>query len=110
MIQGAEQAFCTRIPTLIHFDTLQECLDHLPSTPNCIALDNYEATLRLSQWQPVAGPSVLALGAERGWSESERNALRKHGFKLAHLGHRVLKTETAAIAGIVLTLARRGHI
>jgi 16S rRNA U1498 N3-methylase RsmE len=39
---------------------------------------------------------VYAVGPERGFTESELEALREWGFRFASLGERVLRTETAA--------------
>ncbi len=48
----------------------------------------------------MASPLALAFGPERGWSGPERALLRAAGFELAHLGPRVLRTETAVVAAV----------
>lgn len=107
LIAGAEQAFQTRIPTVTHTQTLSEALATLPEGCGRLALDNYEATGRLHASLTVSRGSIaLAVGGERGWSASDRTALRTHGFTLVHLGTRVLRTETAVTAA--LTLVRAG--
>jgi RsmE family RNA methyltransferase len=53
---------------------------------------------------------VLAFGAERGWSAAERALLRESGFTFAHLGERVLRTETACLVAITLIRAKLGLI
>jgi RsmE family RNA methyltransferase len=53
---------------------------------------------------------VLAIGPERGWTDAERESLRNAGFELVHLGPRILRTETACIAGLVLLKSRLGLI
>ena len=128
--EGAEQAFCTRLPTVRLFDSLTDCLDEtLPGTISRIpllALDNYEARLSLREGLLRAQRSIppqernrgselrggssdlccaLAVGSERGWSSGERDLLRERGFILAHLGKRVLKTETACIAAAAIVLS-----
>jgi RsmE family RNA methyltransferase len=50
-------------------------------------------------------PLALAFGPERGWSAGERQLLRAQGFELAHLGTRVLRTETAVVAALALAKA-----
>jgi len=109
VITGAEQAFCTRLPEVTHGRALVEVLAGLPAGSARIALDNYEAPAALGAC-PLSGckSAVLALGAERGWSEAERNRLRSAGFTFAHLGPRVLRTETACVAAISLIKARLG--
>jgi RsmE family RNA methyltransferase len=76
----------------------------LPTGCTRIALDNYEASGRMV---PVgaARPLALAFGPERGWSAGERDILRANGFVLAHLGGRVLRSETAVVAAISIAKA-----
>jgi RsmE family RNA methyltransferase len=71
------------------------------------ALDLYEASEPLGRIA-LAAPVVLAFGPERGWSDSERDRLRDHGFTLAHLGSRVLRVETAVVAAVSVVKARLG--
>jgi RsmE family RNA methyltransferase len=109
VLAGAEQAFGTRIPE-VHFGrSLEATLAGLASGISRVALDNYEATTSLStlRFSPAA---ALALGGERGWSGGDRQMLRNHGFTLASLGSRVLRTETAVVAALALARARMGLI
>lgn len=111
LVAGAAQAFCTRLPRVQRPAGLAEALAATASTAKTrLALDNYEAAAPLSQ-APVAGvPAALALGPERGWSAAERDALRRQGFALVHLGTRVLRSETACVAGLALLKARLGFL
>lgn len=109
LIAGAAQACCTRIPAVRHGRSLGETIPLLPADSTRVALDNYESpgslsTLALNPRFPV----TLALGAERGWSPTERDLLRAHGFAFAHLGARILRTETACIAAVILLKAKLG--
>jgi RsmE family RNA methyltransferase len=109
LVLGAAQAFDTQLPEVAHAGSLPDVIDALPPTATRLALDNYEASGPLGEFDlPADAPVFLALGAERGWSEREREALRQHGFRLAHLGPRVLRVETAAIAAVALLKAKRG--
>jgi 16S rRNA (uracil1498-N3)-methyltransferase len=109
LIAGAAQAFCTRLPELRHGHSLAEAIASLPESCTRIALDNYESPGALGQvaLRPDASV-VLALGAERGWSPAERDLLLRHGFLFAHLGERVLRTETACIAAIAVIKTKLG--
>lgn len=100
LIRGAEQAFCTQVPELLLNTGMEEVLGQTGASGSRIALDNYEATSSLGHGLPVTTPVTLAVGGERGWSKRERDSLRNAGFRLASLGERVLRTETACIAGI----------
>jgi 16S rRNA (uracil1498-N3)-methyltransferase len=127
VLAGAEQAFDTRVPEIVCGKTLAETLAIVASVPTPtdhasdsreltiprvrIALDNYEAAEPLSA-HPIDRHThvVLAIGAERGWSNGERDALREAGFTLAHLGRRVFRTETAVVASLSIVRAKLGLI
>lgn len=111
VINGAAQAFCTRVPEITHGRSLADALATQPAGGFRLALDNYESPVALSQVAVPAGrPVTLALGAERGWSPAERTLLRESGFTFGHLGDRVLRTETACIAAVTLLRAKLGLI
>ena len=105
LIDGAQQAFSTRLPDVLFGADLASTLDLLPSGACRIALDNYEAPLSLAE-TPLSAPLVLALGPEHGWSPVERALLREGGFRLTHLGERVLRVETACVAAVAIARAR----
>ena len=108
---GAEQAFSTRLPSVevgIELADAFNALTEIQPTQARICLDNYEATLGLWDGVGSAGSVALAVGSERGWTEGERNQFRDHGFTLAQIGDRPLRTETAAIAAIGIIIAKMG--
>lgn len=109
LIDGAQQAFATRIPEVTHGRPLAEVVATLPADATRLALDNYESPTLLSECGlPRDAPVIVAIGPERGWSARERDALRGNGFTLAHLGPRVLRTETASVAALALVRAKLG--
>lgn len=57
------------------------------------------ATSLQSQKKPT-GTAVLLIGAEGGFSEAERESAQLCGFMPIRLGARILRTETAAVAGL----------
>ena len=105
LLDGAAQAFSTRLPEVSAGRSLQTVIDQLPSGACRLALDNYEAAEPFTRTD-VRAPAVLAIGPERGWSSEERDLLRASGFRLVHLGERVLRVETATIAAVAITKAR----
>ncbi|MDB6094715.1 MAG: rRNA methyltransferase [Verrucomicrobia bacterium] len=131
LLTGAEQAFDTRLPEATFGRALVEVLEeleagraresskhHPPSSSETsnerkiramvkIALDNYESPRALSAIA-VGMPVVLAFGPERGWSAGERSLLRANGFDFAHLGSRVLRSETAVIASVAVVRSKLG--
>ncbi len=123
LLAGAAQAFCTRIPEISSGRKLAELIASLPPDAIRVALDNYEARSPLatainpphtanSPLSPAENktPVVLALGSERGWTGNERDLLRAKGFTLAHLGPRVLRTETACVAAIAIVKSTLGWL
>lgn len=106
LVDAAAQAFCTRLPTVTRQPSLAAALAAAAPAATRIALDNYEGTGPLQARPALPAPLALALGAERGWSEAERQELRADGFALCHLGPRVLRLETAVVAALALGLAR----
>jgi 16S rRNA (uracil1498-N3)-methyltransferase len=111
VINGAAQAFCTRLPEVSHGRSLTEIIAARPAGELRLALDNYESPAALSGIAvPARQAVVLAFGAERGWSAAERTLLRESGFTFVHLGERVLRTETACLAAITLIRAKLGLI
>ncbi|MGE3152175.1 MAG: 16S rRNA (uracil(1498)-N(3))-methyltransferase [Nitrospiraceae bacterium] len=54
-------------------------------------------------------PFVLAIGPEGGWTEEEATAADLNGFRLVSLGERILRAETAALAGLTLLQGRLGQ-
>lgn len=105
---GVEQSFSTRLPVVTWGRPLATSIESLGTTGGRCALDNYESPLPLSATPLTPPPVILAFGAERGWSAAERALLRSAGFVFAHLGDRVLRTETACIAAITLVKAQLG--
>ena len=109
VIDGAQQAFDTRLPEATHGRTLLEVLAALAADGTHLALDNYEAASRLAECNVIRyKPVTLAVGPERGWSARDRELLRDRGFMLVYLGPRVLRTESACIAGLTLVRMKLG--
>lgn len=109
LVLGAEQAFDPRLPSVTHGRPLAEVVASLSPGSTLLTLDNYESPARLGDFliKPET-PVALALGPERGWSAAERDLFRAQGFQFVHLGPRVLRAETAALAAVTLVRAKLG--
>ncbi|ADE54848.1 RsmE family RNA methyltransferase [Coraliomargarita akajimensis] len=106
---GAEQSFGTHVPDVLMLPDLQTALNELYSAPLRVALDNYEAQGALTgELARAEDSAALALGPERGWSSNERDALRKNGWTLAHLGPHVMRAETACTAAVAVVASACG--
>jgi RsmE family RNA methyltransferase len=120
LIEGAVQARDTTIPELAVFPGLADWLGQRPwdkrapgsvrPLPLLVAADNVRPEGAMARLSPMRGPLVLAVGAERGWSDRERDALEDAGFLRLSLGSRALRTETACVAAAVLALEKIGEL
>ena len=117
LIEGAAQSRDTTIPELFVFANLEKWLNEGPwnksfpePPPLLIAADNVRPQGAMSRLAPAARPVVLAIGAERGWSDRERGMLEAAGFMRLSLGSRALRTETACIAAAVLAIEKTGGL
>lgn len=129
LLEGTEQAASTHIPLLCRHDTLEECVDSVMNktsitpavantTPLFITLDNIDTTENLSGFlnnHPALDEKshlprrvIAAIGSERGWTAKERTLLEQKGFVRLSMGHRVLRTETAATVAASIILSAMG--
>lgn len=115
LVAGAQTACSTRLPEVNVERSLGDgmrSMEHI-DTRHRVGLDNYEHSVALGEWLSQSSPvgcAVLAIGSERGWSDSERRCLESNGYVLASIGERVLRTEVATVSGIVLILAAMGRM
>lgn len=65
---------------------------------------------KLSALPTTAASVSVAIASEGGWSEAELQLAEQHGFTPIHLGPRILRAETAAIAGAALLQQRFGDL
>ena len=86
---------------------LEEAWAEMTEVRTMLVLDNYEATTALGTGEfALTTPVGIVIGGERGWEAAERDFFRRHGASLAHLGPRVLRTETACVAAVAIVRSR----
>lgn len=103
--EAAEQSERLTLPTLHPPCPLAELLAGWPADRKLFA-----ALERSSAAPPpaAAGPAALLVGPEGGFTEAELDLLRARPFvTAAGLGPRILRAETAALAGLALLQASR---
>ncbi len=130
LVEGAEQAGSTMLPRVAKAwrlaDAIGQIVEGREGAPR-VVFDNAapgeaaaggrdaaasDAAAGGAAGTPVsAGPGrIIAVGSERGWTDGERSVLRDNGFETARLGERILRTETAAIAAVTVTLRELGIV
>ncbi|MDR0587395.1 MAG: 16S rRNA (uracil(1498)-N(3))-methyltransferase [Burkholderiales bacterium] len=75
-------------------------LDATASLPFADALASLMSSPQISAAIPAS--VTLMIGAEGGFSDEESAAMKRAGFLSAHLGERILRAETAAIAAVAI--------
>jgi 16S rRNA (uracil1498-N3)-methyltransferase len=114
-ISACEQCGRNRLP---HIDAAQPLLNFLGALQPAPS-----GTLRLvlepetdADARPISSPDTgaskveFAIGPEGGFASEELEAFRLSGFTRIGLGPRVLRTETAAIAALVMLQTRFGDM
>jgi 16S rRNA (uracil1498-N3)-methyltransferase len=120
LIEGAEQAGNPRLPRVFTHWNLAACLEAIDAGATAgtagsragsrIFLHPYGEPERMGAGTGIEAPLTLAVGSERGWTETELELLRASNFSARGLGERILKTETAALAATVIALAALGRL
>ena len=104
---ACEQCGRNRVPQIAPVRELPQWLADGPLPAQRIVLDP-RAEQRLSTAGPLSGETVLLVGAEAGLSEQEVAMAVRCSFVPAHLGPRVLRTETAGLAALAALQALWG--
>lgn len=129
---ACEQSHRTRLPRLAPISTLEAALTRWgetdtdapnpsPSTLRLMLTPNRGTPLRqhlhavaMGEFAPPQARTplhaILAIGPEGGWNDDEQAAAAAAGFRLASLGPRILRAETAAIAALTLVQDTLGDL
>jgi 16S rRNA (uracil1498-N3)-methyltransferase len=106
-IEAAEQCGRTRLPDIDEPITLNHLLTHRDA-----ARTLYFADEGGGEWAPdafTAGPCIILVGPEGGFTPEERSAIRSAPNAVAiSLGPRILRAETAALAALAAYMAVAG--
>jgi 16S rRNA (uracil1498-N3)-methyltransferase len=103
-LQSAEQSRRTSPPEISPPLKLKDVVV-LPGSLR-ILLSETEAETRLKDvLHPANGDVILAFGPEGGWTDEELQLFQEAGWISASLGSSILRTETAAIASLAVTLS-----
>lgn len=111
--EAAQQAERWDIPEVMEPQAWSDWVVALPSAATRLLLHERRRSVPLSDIplsEAVGGPFVLAIGPEGGWTEDETYAADQAGFRSVSLGERILRAETAALAGLTLLQGRLGQL
>ncbi len=110
LIKGAGQGFTSNLPKVRIFSKLSDVTDSISEDYEKITLDNVRPVNSISNYQLHKEKVAILFGSERGLTDNERNFLELEKFILLKMGERILRTDTACIAGISLVLSKLGFI
>jgi len=109
MIEAAEQCARTALPGLAEPAQLAALLRDWPAGRRLYFADEAGGVPAATAFAMDSGPAALLIGPEGGFDDAERAMIRAHPAAIAvTLGPRVLRAETAAIAGTGLWMGTRG--
>ncbi len=106
MLEGAMQGGSVYFPELFHWQSVSHFFKKNSFDGDRLILDNPTGAIALSDHvenNKSTKETVLAIGAERGWTDNERKLFAVNGFVPITLGPRILRTETAITASILIT-------
>ena len=109
VIEAAEQCARTALPGLAAPVKLEALLRDWPANRALFFADELGGAPAASAFAAHTGPAALLTGPEGGFDDAERAAIRAHPQAVpVSLGPRILRGETAAIAGCALWMASAG--
>ncbi len=109
IIEAAEQCGRTVLPQLEEIVKLETLLSNWPEGRHLFFADEMGDTCMSDAFRDHKGPAALLTGPEGGFTDEERAAIRAHAASVPiSLGPRILRAETAAIAGTACWMAING--
>lgn len=107
--EAAEQCARTALPEIAPPVKLEALLRDWPQERQLFFADEEGGEAAADAFCYVDGPAALLVGPEGGFDDDERAMIRAHPSAIAiSLGPRILRGETAAIAGIAVWMAEAG--
>jgi len=109
VVEAAEQCARTALPELAAPVKLEALLRDWPAERALFFADELGGAPAAQAFAAHSGPAALLTGPEGGFDEAEREAIRALPQAVPiSLGPRILRGETAAIAGVALWMATAG--
>lgn len=108
LLDGGMQAGSTLISEVSFASSVAEAISMAGDAVQKILLDNEIGDGSLSSAVLKAVDTAVAIGPERGWSDSERKLFTENGYSPMTIGPRIMRTETAVPAGGAVLLSKMG--
>ena len=115
IVEAAEQSHRSRLPLLMPPMTFEDACD--TACGLCLVPWESEDTTAIktaiTQWKAASQPvrsATIFIGPEGGFTSEEVNYARRTGIVSVSLGSRILRTETASIAAVTMTLYELGDL
>lgn len=99
-VEAAEQSGRVDVPLIDEPTTLDELLDDIRQTPTILFWEDERTTPLARALPETLGPLLVLVGPEGGFTAAEVEAAVAAGARSASLGPLILRSETAAIAGL----------
>jgi len=107
-VAACEQCGRNRVPEVADVVSFAEWLEGITADGSRVAMVQAGAAHPLANVARTVRLHAIAVGPEGGFSPEEAAAASERGLTLAHLGARVLRAETAAIAALATVNAIAG--
>ena len=107
--EASQQSRRTNTPVVDEPATLKQLLPTVDAGVKLLLAETeQDNTIRAALESAAPDAAIaLAVGPEGGWTADEMQLFRDHGWQHVTLGPRILRAETAAIAGLAIAAALR---
>lgn len=104
LLNGAMQSGKSSVTNLVRCSSLEEAMN--VNTEEKIILDNVVGSISFNELDLENKRVSLAIGGERGFTNKERDLLINSNFAPVIMGDRILRTESAVVSAISLSLLK----
>lgn len=111
-LEAAQQAECWDVPSIQPPKDLGQWVSSISPLYKLMLTERTQGSSLVTMDLPSDSSAkiVIVVGPEGGWTESEQETAYASGFTSVTLGGRILRAETAALAGISILQSRLGAL
>ena len=103
--EAAQQSRRSDVPEVDDPQTLKVALQSVSAEIKLLLAETEQENTIAAALEGASQSVALAIGPEGGWTAEEMQLFTEHGWKHVTLGPRILRAETAAIAGLAICSA-----